>query len=543
MTTAAWLVVLCITTTAQVPDGGAPNGIAPDGVVPDGVEFRITARELASVSYELRVEIAALQYLLNPFQLKYFFELPGDAARDKWIERFWKSKDPTPTTTDNPMRDLHNERAEFSRSNYGVADWPGWDDRGHMYIRYGPPDYRGRIASNINPHGVDLGVWLWYYEKHNMLTAFEYFEQSGPHHFATSHLGLAKFMTPQLIEFLIYDANPAYEGMIPINILTPEYVTRRGILGDGEGRDAGYTDVDRDHLEHLGRKMEYSTLEVLHDVPSSYPFSFAGEAFPFYFDVNQFKGGDELNRIEVNVEFLVGAKNDKNVATPPVKRYDVRAVFFDPDYSEVTRRESSIDIAGEAIAKGRRLWPAQLFTSLARDYYRVAVSVEEGGRSSSYWSNVMFKDFSGGLALSDVLFASRIGAAENNSPFNRGALEVVPHPARIYRQGEELPVYFELYNLRMENEQTSYEISYRIAPHTTRKGGYWNEGGGVPAIASSFNASGYNRDEPLYLVIRTENLKPGTYDFLISITDLVASDTVRRASAFKVVDEDFVLAN
>ena len=187
--------------------------------------------------------------------------------------------------------------------------------------------------------------------------------------------------------------------------------------------------------------------------------------------------------------------------------------------------------------------PAQLFTSLARDYYRVAVSVEEGGRSSSYWSNVMFKDFSGGLALSDVLFASRIGAAENNSPFNRGALEVVPHPARIYRQGEELPVYFELYNLRMENEQTSYEISYRIAPHTTKKGGYWNEGGGVPAIASSFNASGYSRDEPLYLVIRTENLKPGTYDFLISITDLVASDTVRRASAFKVVDEDFVLAN
>jgi len=534
VTGAAGILILSIITGLQAPDGA---------------EYKITARELASVSYEMRVEIAGLHYLLNPFQLKYFFELPSDDARRAWIERFWKSKDPTPTTPDNPMRELHDERVELAQTNYAIPDWPGWDDRGHMYIRYGAPDYRGRIASTISPHGVDLGVWLWYYQKHNMLVAFEYFKMDGPHHFATSGIGVAKFMTPQLIEFLLYDANPGYDGMIPINVLTPEYATKRGILGGGEGRDAGYTATERDHLEHMGRKMEFSTKEVLHDVPSSYPFSFAGEAFPFYFDVVQFKGGDGLNRVEVNVEFAVGTEanatnspNENAVRSEGTRRYDVRAVFFDPEFTEVSRRESSIDIAGATIAEGPRLWPAQVLSSLGRDYYRVAISVQEGSRSSSYWSNLTFQDFSGGLAVSDVLFASRIGPAADHSPFNRGVLEVVPHPARRYRQGDELSTYFELYNLRTQDGRTSYEISYRIMTHSKKKSGYWDEGGGEPAIASRFNGSGFAQDEPLHLTVHTKNLKPGTYDFLISITDLNAADTVRRAAPFKVVDEDFELA-
>jgi len=284
-------------------------------------------------------------------------------------------------------------------------------------------------------------------------------------------------------------------------------------------------------------------------VPSSYPFNFAPEALPFYFDVAQFKGGEGLNRIEVNVEFPVadGAnepdKPDENDArSEGPHRYNVRATYFGPDYSEIERRESTIDIPDAAAARGVRLWPAQMFASLEHDYYRVAVSVTEGERSSSYWSNVGLADFTGALAVSDVLFASHIGPAHDESPFNRGALVVVPHPIRRYRQGDELPVYFELYNMRMENGQTSYEISYRIVSHTKKKSGFWDERGRRPAVASSFDATGYSKDEPQHLVIRTDNLKPGTYDLLISITDLIAADTVRRAASFKVVDEDFELA-
>ena len=44
---------------------------------------------------------------------------------------------------------------------------------------------------------------------------------------------------------------------------------------------------------------------VLEDTPSSYPFNFAKTSFPFYFGVDQFRGGDGINRVEVNLEFPV----------------------------------------------------------------------------------------------------------------------------------------------------------------------------------------------------------------------------------------------
>ncbi|MCH7549332.1 MAG: hypothetical protein IH969_07355 [Candidatus Krumholzibacteriota bacterium] len=159
-------------------------------------------------------------------------------------------------------------------------------------------------------------------------------------------------------------------------------------------------------------------------------------------------------------------------------------------------------------------------------------------RESSYRSTVTFKEFDGGLVISDILFAQKIAPSETLSPFNRGALEVIPHPIRRYRQGVGIPVYFEVYNLGINEEGLSnYEIEYRIVPHSTDKKRFWDRFADESLVISSkFRSSGFNADEPLHITIGSENIKPGTYDLLITVKDEYWQAITYRRSTFRVVE-------
>jgi GWxTD domain-containing protein len=69
-----------------------------------------------------------------------FLELDSDQQRDFYIEQYWYERDSEPTSQDNSFRDEHYRRIVFSNEKF-ATEIPGWEtDRGHVYIRYGPPD-------------------------------------------------------------------------------------------------------------------------------------------------------------------------------------------------------------------------------------------------------------------------------------------------------------------------------------------------------------------------------------------------------------------
>jgi len=181
--------------------------------------------------------------------------------------------------------------------------------------------------------------------------------------------------------------------------------------------------------------------------------------------------------------------------------------------------------------------------TLPENYYRLAVSMTElsTGNTSHYRSNLETRDYSAGLVISDVLFASKIEQATGQSPFNRGAIEVVPHPTRRYAEsGGSVPVYFEVYNLGTGvDDRTQYTVEYRIVPHSSQKSGFWNTfDGDDPVVSSQFTASGYRRDETQYVTFNTENLDDGIYDFLVTVRDQTTQDVAFRRSTFRIVDVD-----
>jgi len=538
-------------------------------------KFKITPEKVKSLSPIMQREVAALQYMLNPYQLKHFFALPSDSSRREWIDFYWKSLDPTPTTPKNEMKIEHYVRVRLAMEFFAAKIWPGWDKRGEIFIRYGAPNYRGRIHAEVTARKVHPPGELWFYKKHAMVIKFEDYNLDGQFTYAITALGATQGMDPELMEFLLYDTEDALQDQIPDYLLNfnqpseiitdaqvpwtlehqyiygaqPESHVQPRMRGMSEGMDE-IVDPDTEtmlpdnpsitfHEERI-RKYANNFEVVLEETPSAYPFNFADETLPFYFDVDQFKGGEAVNRVEVNIEFSATlTPGPKNAA---VKTYVAEAVFYDSEYNEIARKNHEIVLPTkvEETADSVRLVPAQLVVTLPKEYYRVAVSVKEplSGRTSAYRSTLAFTDYRHDLAISDMLFASKIAPVERQSPFNRGSLEVVPHPLRRYRQSDVVPVYFEVYNLELDDDGLSqYTVEYRIVPHSVYKSAFWDiYDEESPIVSSQFESSSYGTTDAVHISMRTDNLWDGAFDLMVTVKDNFTQSSVYRKATFHIVD-------
>jgi len=81
--------------------------------------------------------------------------------RVEMFEAFWKSKDPTPETTENEWRDEYYRRIRFADGQYTNPYKRGWrTDFGMVYIKYGAPDQVERYPFELGQKPYE--VWYYY---------------------------------------------------------------------------------------------------------------------------------------------------------------------------------------------------------------------------------------------------------------------------------------------------------------------------------------------------------------------------------------------
>ena len=82
-----------------------------------------------------------VRWIITPQERRDFRALSTVEDRDRFMERFWKRRDPTPGTPENEFKEEHYRRIEYANIHFGWDKVPGWEtDRGRIYIRFGPPD-------------------------------------------------------------------------------------------------------------------------------------------------------------------------------------------------------------------------------------------------------------------------------------------------------------------------------------------------------------------------------------------------------------------
>jgi len=108
------------------------------------------------LSPEYKEFLSKVRYIVTKEERKIFLELP-DSEKKEFQEEFWSRRDPYPSTEENEFKDEYFRRIdEANRLFYGGR--PGWlQDRGRIYILFGPPTERHTYSTDPSPREV------WYY--------------------------------------------------------------------------------------------------------------------------------------------------------------------------------------------------------------------------------------------------------------------------------------------------------------------------------------------------------------------------------------------
>ncbi len=140
------------------------------------------AQQEESTDYFKRWLERDVVYIITREEREVFGKLTTDDEKNRFIEQFWRDRDPDPNTSINEYREEHYRRIAYANEKFGAGK-PGWKtDRGMIYIKFGPPDRRqtnptgGRVfrtqqellasaSDNAPQHMTALPFEVWEYRK------------------------------------------------------------------------------------------------------------------------------------------------------------------------------------------------------------------------------------------------------------------------------------------------------------------------------------------------------------------------------------------
>jgi GWxTD domain-containing protein len=123
-------------------------------------QFSIVWSALALVQNDFGTAIEQLRYVAKNSEIDKMKNAPKEDRIKLWNE-FWKSKDPTPNTDDNEIKDEYYRRIAYANEHFGILGKEGWkSDFGMIYIIYGEPDEIER--HQIERESLPYEVWYYY---------------------------------------------------------------------------------------------------------------------------------------------------------------------------------------------------------------------------------------------------------------------------------------------------------------------------------------------------------------------------------------------
>lgn len=119
-------------------------------------------------------------YIITPAERELFLSLPNEEERGKFIDNFWKKRDPNPATPENEFKIAYYRRIAFANKFFGTAGIPGWrTDRGRIFILLGPPnevqnDYLASRDSLSQPGAIQETWTYWDLPNPNLPYSLEF---------------------------------------------------------------------------------------------------------------------------------------------------------------------------------------------------------------------------------------------------------------------------------------------------------------------------------------------------------------------------------
>lgn len=131
------LAIALLALTFAVPSGLAQKNKNDQGQDPSEKQRNVKPELKKAYKDWLDKDVA---YVITDEERKAFKKLETDDERERFIEEFWRRRDPDPDTDENEFREEYYERIAYANEHY-ASGIPGWKtDRGRIYITWGKPD-------------------------------------------------------------------------------------------------------------------------------------------------------------------------------------------------------------------------------------------------------------------------------------------------------------------------------------------------------------------------------------------------------------------
>jgi GWxTD domain-containing protein len=534
----------------------------PTPVLPQG-EYEELYGEKELVEFIPAVErqtFYALRYLMNKYQRKQFLLLDTPEERAAWTDRFWKQLDPTPTTEENERRIEHRRRINEAVVNYYRSKPPGWDRRGEILIRFGPPDHRERTWAHIGYGESRSPGVIWYYHSLGFLVSFVDEFLNGDYTYFKDHYSF-DYIDFMRRENLDHDARAALESeagassrstmILPQHMdphfEDPSYATNPNFIEHYAASDLsqqilGEAERNRptNYQHYWADRAADNFFMYLKERPFLHTCDLVESILPTFFDVTAFRGGPGIVRTEINFEVPAWEIDFREIDGARRAQVDLSVRVSDYTMNEVGFAESEIVAAapsGEGV-NGTSLLPGQVILSLEPGYYRLAIEAVDRrtGKRGGYTTNLELGCLDTCLVLSDIQFASSIRETEEGGRFVKGNLEVVPHPLHAYMKPFPLTFYFEIYGLDTDRDGMAfYSIEYSIIPLEKRRWGPVLKEI-TTAITSKFQTTGYGSMQPQRLEIASDALWKGAFKLNVTVTDRRSYEVAHRSARFSILE-------
>ncbi len=147
-------------TQAQEEEPATPTDEVEDQKKPKkGKKSKKSSRKtrkalVAALPEKYSFWLASVEMIISTEEMDSFLELQKDYQRDAFIERFWRARDPYPSTLTNEFRQRYEEAVKFVLDKFGRFD----SDRSRIYLVNEPPDVMMPVdCMELWP----LEVWFW----------------------------------------------------------------------------------------------------------------------------------------------------------------------------------------------------------------------------------------------------------------------------------------------------------------------------------------------------------------------------------------------
>ena len=477
------------------------------------------------------------------------FEYTPSGKKGVFLISFWGRKDPTPTTEKNERLIEHYKRLEHVKTAFYSPLRPGYDERGRVYIKHGEPDQKVSYSGNW---AVRENVsWLYQKNRSNPLI-YHFVERNNYYRMAYR---LEEALIPDMEQEVAMGARNIESLFRSRAEIHPKYDQLANEITRIQG---SYQDARYGYLDDLFRDEEYLTERGFTEGETTETFNFEYEEEPmnfYYLPASFMTDSDSLS--ELNVYF--GLPTDQ-VKVPyrsgtiqlPV---ELEVVVYDRWWQEINRvTEQKTYNIPNFVPSPLAMLPDMVSLDVPAGNYHLAVRLKQTDADlmQIYKGNFFVHSFSSPdtMYISDLVLAQDIVESNSNGKFCRNGYQIMPMPNGAYQMNQLVYVYYELYNLKRDEEgikrinldytvsstKGSLSLAKKIISTLGRFVGVRNELGRVVTTVERDIENSSGNVDPIFLAVDPSEYKPGSYNLLVTVTDSISGKKTAKDITFLVTE-------